>query len=227
QDRAGVFDEFLGLCSRGWAHRPEGRHGAEPRALGAGGEASVERRTAPFDTKRRDGDGTSGGSTAYPPDDAPSPVTGMSGRPKCVLVIGSGPVIIGQAAEFDYAGTQACKALREEGVRVVLVNSNPATIMTDDASADAVYVEPLTVEVLERVIAAERPDGLLATLGGQTGLNLAVALDDAGVLERYGVAVIGTPMEAIRTAEDRERFKALLESIGEPAPESATVSSVR
>jgi carbamoyl-phosphate synthase large subunit len=147
-------------------------------------------------------------------------------RPRCVLVIGSGPVIIGQAAEFDYAGTQACKALREEGIRVVLVNSNPATIMTDDQSADAVYVEPLTVPVLERIIAAERPDGLLATLGGQTGLNLAVALDDAGVLERYGVRPLGTSLEAIRTAEDRERFKELLERIGEPAPESRTVDSL-
>src|SRR6202023_3684483 len=118
--------------------------------------------------------------------------------PRCVLVIGSGPVIIGQAAEFDYAGTQACRALREEGIRVVLVNSTPATIMTDDSSADAVYVEPLTTEVLERVIAAERPDGLLATLGGQTGLNLAVALDDAGGLERYEVRVLGTGLRAIR-----------------------------
>src|SRR5207253_4090402 len=147
-------------------------------------------------------------------------------RPKCVLVIGSGPVIIGQAAEFDYAGTQACKALREEGVRVVLVNSNPATIMTDDGSADAVYVEPLTVDVVERIIAAERPDGLLATLGGQTGLNLAAALDDAGVLERHGVRVLGTPLEAIRTAEDRQRFKELLTSIGEPVPVSQTVSTL-
>jgi carbamoyl-phosphate synthase large subunit len=147
-------------------------------------------------------------------------------KPKCVLVIGSGPVIIGQAAEFDYAGTQACRALREEGIRVVLVNSNPATIMTDDSSADAVYVEPLTVEVVERVIAAERPDGLLATLGGQTGLNLAVALDDAGVLERYNVRVLGTGLRAIRTAEDREKFKDLLTSIGEPTPESATVGTL-
>ena len=143
-----------------------------------------------------------------------------------MLVIGSGPVIIGQAAEFDYAGTQACRALREEGIRVVLVNSNPATIMTDDLSADAVYVEPLTVEVLERVIIAERPDGLLATLGGQTGLNLAVALDDAGVLERHSVRVLGTGLHAIRTAEDRERFKELLTSIGEPTPDSATVASL-
>src|SRR5438270_7857701 len=104
-----------------------------------------------------------------------------------VLVIGSGPIVIGQAAEFDYAGTQACRALREEGVETVLVNSNPATIMTDDNVADIVYVEPLTVDVLERVIERERPDGLLPTLGGQTGLNLAVELADAGILDRYGV----------------------------------------
>ncbi|MGH7685877.1 MAG: carbamoyl-phosphate synthase large subunit [Candidatus Dormibacteria bacterium] len=146
--------------------------------------------------------------------------------PRCVLVIGSGPVIIGQAAEFDYAGTQACRALREEGVRTVLVNSNPATIMTDDSSADAVYVEPLTVEVVERIIAAEHPDGLLATLGGQTGLNLAIALDEAGVLERHNVRVLGTPLSAIRAAEDRELFKELLISIGEPVPVSETVSSI-
>ncbi|HUZ71320.1 MAG TPA: carbamoyl-phosphate synthase large subunit [Candidatus Saccharimonadales bacterium] len=150
----------------------------------------------------------------------------LTEKPKCVLVIGSGPVIIGQAAEFDYAGTQACRALREEGIRVVLVNSNPATIMTDDSSADAVYVEPLTVAVVERVIAAERPDGLLATLGGQTGLNLAVALDDAGVLERYNVRVLGTGLRAIRTAEDREKFKDLLTAIGEPTPESSTVATL-
>jgi carbamoyl-phosphate synthase large subunit len=146
--------------------------------------------------------------------------------PRCVLVIGSGPVVIGQAAEFDYAGTQACRALREEGIRVVLVNSNPATIMTDDDIADAVYVEPLTVEVLERVIAAERPDGLLATLGGQTGLNLAVALDDAGIIERYGLRVLGTSLDSIRAAEDRGLFKALLDRIGEPVPDSRTVSSL-
>jgi carbamoyl-phosphate synthase large subunit len=150
----------------------------------------------------------------------------VADRPKSVLVIGSGPVIIGQAAEFDYAGTQACKALREEGIRVVLVNSNPATIMTDDQSADAVYIEPLTVPVLERIIAAERPEGLLATLGGQTGLNLAIALEDAGVLEKYGVRPLGTSLEAIRTAEDREKFKELLQRIGEPVPDSRTVDSL-
>jgi carbamoyl-phosphate synthase large subunit len=155
---------------------------------------------------------------------APAAVTVK--KPKSVLVIGSGPVVIGQAAEFDYAGTQACRALREEGVRTVLVNSNPATIMTDEDSADAVYIEPLTVEVLERIIAAERPDGLLGTLGGQTGLNLTVALAQAGVLDKYNVEVIGTPLKAVLAAEDRAKFKHLLERIGEPTPDSTTVSSL-
>src|SRR3989442_8553534 len=143
-----------------------------------------------------------------------------------VLIIGSGPILIGQAAEFDYAGTQACRALREEGIETVLVNSNPATIMTDPGVADVTYLEPLTVEVLERVIGRERPSGLLATLGGQTGLNLAVALAESGVLERYGVRLLGTPLSAIQQAEDREAFKQLLLSIGEPVPESATAHSV-
>src|SRR5206468_2551083 len=131
-----------------------------------------------------------------------------------------------QAAEFDYAGTQACRALREEGVETVLVNSNPATIMTDAGVADVTYIEPLTVDVLERIIAKERPDGLLPTLGGQTGLNLAVALAEAGVLERYGVRLLGTPLRAIQQAEDREAFKQLLISIGEPVPESITARTV-
>ncbi len=143
-----------------------------------------------------------------------------------VLLIGSGPILIGQAAEFDYAGTQACRSLREEGVTTVLVNSNPATIMTDPGVADITYIEPLTVEVLERIIAKERPDGLLATLGGQTGLNLAVALADAGILETYGVKLLGTPLAAIKTAEDREAFKQLLIEIGEPVPESVTAHNV-
>jgi len=143
-----------------------------------------------------------------------------------VLLIGSGPILIGQAAEFDYAGTQACRSLREEGIETVLVNSNPATIMTDPGVADITYIEPLTVEVLERIIAKERPDGLLATLGGQTGLNLAVALADAGILETYGVKLLGTPLEAIKTAEDREAFKRLLIEIGEPVPESVTAHTV-
>ena len=143
-----------------------------------------------------------------------------------VLIIGSGPILIGQAAEFDYAGTQACRALREEGIETVLVNSNPATIMTDPGVADVTYLEPLTVDVLERVIEKERPGGLLATLGGQTGLNLAVQLAESGVLARYGVRLLGTPLSAIQQAEDREAFKQLLLSIGEPVPESITAHSV-
>ena len=112
-----------------------------------------------------------------------------------VLVIGSGPIVIGQAAEFDYAGTQACKSLREEGITTVLINSNPATIMTDSDIADKVYIEPLTVEVIDRIIDKERPDGILPTLGGQTALNLAVALSDEGVLDKYGVKLLGTPLD--------------------------------
>jgi len=147
-------------------------------------------------------------------------------RPSKVLVIGSGPIVIGQAAEFDYAGTQACKALREEGVTTVLVNSNPATIMTDEDIADVVYIEPLTVEVITRIIEAERPDGLLATLGGQTGLNLAVDLAEAGVLERYDVRLLGTPLDAITAAEDRAQFRQFVLDLEEPVPPSATVSSM-
>ena len=147
-------------------------------------------------------------------------------KPSIVLVIGSGPIVIGQAAEFDYAGTQACKALREEGVITVLVNSNPATIMTDEDIADVVYIEPLTVEVLTRIIAAERPDGILPTLGGQTGLNLAVELADAGVLEEYNVRLLGTPLQTIRNAEDRELFRQLLSDIGEPVLPSEIVESM-
>ncbi|MFH1383038.1 MAG: carbamoyl-phosphate synthase large subunit [Chloroflexota bacterium] len=147
-------------------------------------------------------------------------------KPSKVLIIGSGPIIIGQAAEFDYAGTQACKGMREEGVTSVLVNSNPATIMTDEDIADIVYIEPLTVEMITRIIERERPDGLLPTLGGQTGLNLAVGLADAGVLDKYNVRVLGTPIQTIRNAEDRELFKELLISIGEPVPPSATVTNL-
>ena len=150
----------------------------------------------------------------------------MNNKPSKVLVIGSGPIIIGQAAEFDYAGTQACKALREEGVITVLVNSNPATIMTDEDIADVVYIEPLTVEVLTRIIAAERPDGILPTLGGQTGLNLAVELADAGVLDEYNVRLLGTPLQTIRNAEDRELFRQLLSDIGEPVLPSEIVESM-
>ncbi len=147
-------------------------------------------------------------------------------KPRKVLVIGSGPIVIGQAAEFDYAGTQACKALREEGVESVLVNSNPATIMTDLGVADAVYIEPLTVEAVTRIIERERPDGLLPTLGGQTGLNLAVDLAEAGVLDRFGVRLLGTSLDTIRKAEDRQLFRQMLREIGEPAPDSEVVTNV-
>ncbi len=142
-----------------------------------------------------------------------------------VLIIGSGPIIIGQAAEFDYSGTQACRALREAGLEVVLVNSNPATIMTDAEVADRVYIEPLIPEVVAEIIARERPQGLLATMGGQTGLNLGLALDERGVLEQWGVRVLGTSMEAVARAEDRELFKATMAALGEPVPESETVGS--
>jgi len=142
------------------------------------------------------------------------------------LVIGSGPIIIGQAAEFDYAGTQACKSLREEGITTVLVNSNPATIMTDQGIADTVYIEPLTAEVISRIIEIERPDGLLPTLGGQTGLNLAVELADTGILDKYNVRMLGTPLDTIKKAEERSLFKQLILDIGEPLPESITANSL-
>ena len=143
-----------------------------------------------------------------------------------VLVIGSGPIVIGQAAEFDYSGSQACRSLREEGLEVALINSNPATIMTDPDIADRVYIEPLTVEFAERVIAQERPDGLLPTLGGQTGLNLATELAVRGILDKYGVRLLGTPLTAIQAAEDREKFRDLMRQIGEPVPESWIVESL-
>jgi carbamoyl-phosphate synthase large subunit len=147
-------------------------------------------------------------------------------KPRKVLILGSGPIVIGQAAEFDYAGTQACKALREEGITTVLVNSNPATIMTDEDVADRVYLEPLTVDAVERVIARERPDALLPTLGGQTGLNLATELAAAGVLDRYNVRLLGAGIETIRKAEDRQAFKDMLEQIGEPVPVSRVCESL-
>ena len=137
-----------------------------------------------------------------------------------VLVIGSGPIVIGQACEFDYSGTQACRALSAEGYRVVLVNSNPATIMTDPEIATRTYIEPLVPEILEAVIARERPDALLPTLGGQTGLNLAMKLHESGVLERYGVEMIGADARAIATAEDRGLFRAAMTEIGLAVPDS-------
>src|SRR5262245_53830300 len=144
---------------------------------------------------------------------------------RSILLIGSGPIVIGQACEFDYSGTQACKALKEEGYRVVLINSNPATIMTDPGFADRTYIEPITASVLERIIAAERPDALLPTIGGQTGLNAALELAETGVLERYGVELIGAKVDAIKKAEDRDLFKAAMEKIGLDLPRSGYAHS--
>src|SRR5918994_4123121 len=145
---------------------------------------------------------------------------------KRVLVIGSGPIVIGQAAEFDYSGTQACKALRAEGLEVVLVNSNPATIMTDPELADATYVEPLTPEIVEAIIAKEKPDAILPTVGGQTALNLAVALAERGVLDKYNVKLIGASIEAIQVAEDRLKFRDAMGEIGVEVPRSGVATSL-
>lgn len=145
---------------------------------------------------------------------------------KSILVIGSGPIVIGQAAEFDYAGTQACMALKEEGYRVILINSNPATIMTDSEMADAVYIEPITLEFVSKIIRKERPDALLPTLGGQTGLNMAIELANAGVLDECGVQILGTKLSAIHQAEDRELFRTLMNELGEPVPDSDIIHSL-
>src|SRR3989304_589172 len=142
------------------------------------------------------------------------------------LVIGSGPIVIGQAAEFDYSGSQACRSLREEGVRTVLVNSNPATIQTDVEMADAVYVEPLTVEFLEKIIEQERPDGILGGVGGETGLTPSGELAERGILEKYDVELLGTRLEAIVAGENREAFAELMKKIGEPIPRSRAGDSV-
>ena len=144
---------------------------------------------------------------------------------KKVMIIGSGPIVIGQAAEFDYAGTQACKAITEEGIETVLINSNPATIMTDYGIADKVYMEPLTEEAVTEIIAKERPDGILAGFGGQTGLNLGMELDAKGVFQKYGVKLLGVNKDSIHKAEDREAFKDLMQEIGEPIPGSCIATS--
>ncbi|AMM92397.1 carbamoyl phosphate synthase large subunit [Peribacillus simplex] len=145
---------------------------------------------------------------------------------KSILVIGSGPIVIGQAAEFDYAGTQACIALKEEGYRVILINSNPATIMTDSEMADAVYIEPITLEFVSKIIRKERPDALLPTLGGQTGLNMAVELAEAGILEECNVQILGTKLSAIQQAEDRDLFRTLMNDLGEPVPDSDIIHNL-
>ena len=145
---------------------------------------------------------------------------------KSVLVIGSGPIVIGQGCEFDYSGTQACRVLKQEGIRVSLVNSNPATIMTDPEFADATYVEPITTEVLAKVIAKERPDALLPTLGGQTALNAAVALHTSGTLKKYGVELIGADIDAIEACEDREKFKEIVTGLGAEVPRSVICHTI-
>src|SRR5580658_8876833 len=142
-----------------------------------------------------------------------------------ILVIGSGPIVIGQSAEFDYSGTQACKALKQEGYEVVLVNSNPATIMTDPELADRTYIEPMTVAAVTQIIEHERPDALLPTVGGQTALNLAIELAEAGVLERYDVELIGANLDAIKKAEDRDLFKRAMIKIGLEVPDSDVAHS--
>jgi carbamoyl-phosphate synthase large subunit len=145
---------------------------------------------------------------------------------KSILIIGAGPIVIGQACEFDYSGAQACKALKQEGFRIVLVNSNPATIMTDPETADAVYIEPINRATLERIIAKERPDALLPTMGGQTALNCALDLADSGILEKYDVELIGASREAIRMAEDRELFRRAMIEIGLECPKAEVAKSL-
>ncbi|MFW6153498.1 MAG: carbamoyl-phosphate synthase large subunit, partial [Halobacteriota archaeon] len=143
-----------------------------------------------------------------------------------VLLIGSGPIQIGQAAEFDYSGAQACRALQEENMRVVLVNSNPATIMTDPEMADAVYIEPITTDVIAEIIRKERPDGIIAGVGGQTGLNVTAELSEQGILEEYGVEILGTPLETIYATEDRKQFRERMRAIGQPMPRSVSIGDI-
>ena len=144
---------------------------------------------------------------------------------KSIMIIGAGPIVIGQACEFDYSGAQACKALREEGYRVILVNSNPATIMTDPGLADATYIEPITPEVVAKIIEKERPDALLPTMGGQTGLNTALALADLGILEKFNVELIGAKREAIEMAEDRKLFREAMDRIGLENPKATIIAA--
>ncbi len=145
---------------------------------------------------------------------------------KKLLVIGSGPIVIGQAAEFDFSGSQACRSLREEGYKTVLVNSNPATIQTDPDTADSVYIEPLTAESVAKIIEKEGIDGVISGMGGQTGLNISAELAEKGYLDKYGAKLVGTQPEAIEKSEDRELFKETMESIGEPVPKSRSVNSI-
>ena len=145
---------------------------------------------------------------------------------KSILIIGAGPIVIGQACDFDYSGVQACKALKAEGYRVILVNSNPATIMTDPDMADATYIEPITPEFVERIIAKERPDALLPTMGGQTALNTALALDASGALTKYGVEMIGAKADVIDKAEDRQKFRNAMDKLGLESPRSKAIHHI-
>ena len=144
---------------------------------------------------------------------------------KSIMIIGAGPIVIGQACEFDYSGAQACKALREEGYRIILVNSNPATIMTDPGLADATYIEPITPEVVAKIIEKERPDALLPTMGGQTGLNTSLALEEMGILKKYNVEMIGAKREAIEMAEDRQLFREAMDRLGIENPKATIVTA--
>ena len=169
--------------------------------------------------------------TSAPSHPAPSNGSNHSGMPKRtdlqkILIIGSGPIVIGQACEFDYSGTQACKALVEEGYEVVLLNSNPATIMTDPEIAHQTYIEPITADVIEQIVAKERPQAILATIGGQTALNTAVEAAERGVFERYGVEMIGADLAAIKRAEDRDAFKEAMTRIGLDTPRSAVAKTM-
>ena len=169
---------------------------------------------------------TNGQATGQMTDQTADPTTGGKDFYESVLIIGAGPIVIGQACEFDYSGTQACKALREEGIRVILVNSNPATIMTDPEVADATYIEPITPEMVEKIIQIEKPQALLSTVGGQTALNCSLELVRRGVLEKYNVKMIGAKPEAIEKAENRQLFNEAMKRIGLEVPRNATVSSM-
>src|ERR1700731_800891 len=168
-----------------------------------------------------------GSGRAFCADPRPRARDGMPRRTdiSSILIIGAGPIVIGQACEFDYSGTQACKALRQEGYRIVLVNSNPATIMTDPDIANATYVEPITPEIVATIIEKERPDALLPTMGGQTALNCALSLRRMGVLEKFGVTMIGATAEAIDKAEDRELFREAMKKIGLETPKSSLANA--
>jgi len=217
-DATGLFDSFLTAVDAA-ATRAKGLVSGAHAPAAAAGEPSGAHGSTPGTTAE-------GGAGAQRPSWDLARATGQRMDLRSVLIIGSGPIVIGQACEFDYSGTQACKALRRDGYRVILVNSNPATIMTEPELADATYIEPLTVEVLEQIIESERPDAILPTVGGQTGLNVAVELAEKGVLERFGVDMIGATVDAVRIAEDRAMFRQAMLRAGLDVPRGAAVGSV-